>query len=73
MGLSNEGSVKGVRLFGNREELLAMLRAIVKRQKDTDSWSDIEIDHDDADSALIAYINDDEVTALYDDIEKWYA
>ena len=35
--------------------------------------SDPEIEHGDADDALIAYIADPEIKAAYEKIGKWYA
>lgn len=35
--------------------------------------ADIEAIHCDADDALLAYLNDDEIKKIYDDIVKWYA
>ena len=34
---------------------------------------DKELDHAQADNALLEYINDDQITAAFDAIEKWYA
>lgn len=49
-----------------KAELLAKLKAIREQ-------SDREAAHADADDALLDYINDAEVRAAYDAIEKWYA
>lgn len=35
--------------------------------------SDCEAAHADADDALLAFINDDEISAAFNAIEKWYA
>ena len=35
--------------------------------------ADVEGQHSDADRLLIKYINDAQVTKIFDDIEKWYA
>lgn len=35
--------------------------------------SDVEANHCDADSLLLDYINDPEITEAYDKVEKWYA
>lgn len=34
---------------------------------------DEEIDHSNADRILLEYINDEEVTKAFHDIDKWYA
>jgi hypothetical protein len=34
---------------------------------------DPEAAHSDADAALLAYINDPEITAAYEAIKRWYA
>ncbi len=34
---------------------------------------DEEVSHMTADRSLLEYINDPEVTELFDDIEKWYS
>lgn len=49
-----------------KDEALHRLRAAA-RDGDTESA------HADADDALIAYINDPEIQAAYDDVDKWYA
>jgi len=49
-----------------RDELLAKLRAL---QQDGDT----EGAHIDADDALLAYINDPDITEAYRVIDKWYA
>lgn len=50
------------------EELKAGLREIKSRY-----GRDEESDHADADDLLIAFIGDEEVKALFDSIDKWYA
>lgn len=50
-----------------RDELLRELRRWHRPN------GDIEGQHDTADKALIAYINDPEITEAYEAIEKWYA
>lgn len=49
-----------------KEELIKILQ---KYKEDGDS----EIAHIKADRALIQYIDDPEIKAAYDAIEKWYA
>jgi hypothetical protein len=51
-----------------REELLARLGALYNNGE-----YDEEMAHFRADEALIAYINDADVSAAYNKIEKWYA
>jgi hypothetical protein len=47
-----------------REQLLQILR---------NPSGDTEADHARADDALLAYINDPEITEAYNAIERWYA
>lgn len=49
------------------EELKAALARIAKEGEDT------ERDHYEADQLLLAFINDKEVTDLFESIERWYA
>lgn len=49
-----------------KEELLTELKRCAVK-------GDAEIAHGDADDALIAFINDAEIKAAYDAVEKWYA
>ena len=51
-----------------RDALLQVLREIVARDS-----GDIEVDHAEADKALLEFINDDEIAAAYAAIDKWYA
>ena len=37
------------------------------------NYDDPEGDHRDADKALLAYINDVEITTAFNNIKKWYA
>ena len=48
-------------------ELILALKEIVENS------GDIEADHCKADDLLLAYINDPEVTAAFEAIDKWYA
>lgn len=50
-----------------REELLKELRKLQGPEQDT------EVAHGRADTLLLGYINDPEITREYDKIEKWYA
>jgi hypothetical protein len=43
------------------------------RLKELQGYSDLEDAHIHADSALLEYIGDDEITKAFRDIEKWYA
>lgn len=52
-----------------RDDLLAVLRDI----RDNYAQSDTECAHVDADEALVNFINDSEVTAAYNAINKWFA
>lgn len=54
-------------MSSNRDHLLATLRSLKNRTGDT------EMNHYDADAALIDYIDDPEIAEAYDDIGKWYA
>ena len=49
-----------------RGKLLLILRAA---KADTDT----EGAHERADKALVAYINDDEITTAWESVPKWYA
>lgn len=53
-----------------KEQLLAILKSDVG---DPNDYSDRERPHVNADKALLAYINDDEITEAFENIEKWYA
>lgn len=50
----------------------ALLDALKAAAENADT-TDIEIVHGNADAALLAYINDPEVTAAYEAVPKWYA
>ncbi len=50
----------------SREELLKIL-------KDCQGSGDKESAHSEADDALLDYINDPEIKAAFDAIDKWYA
>lgn len=50
-----------------RSHLVATLRKLAGRGKDPEG------SHREADWALLEYIGDDEVTAIYEHVEKWYA
>ena len=54
-----------------KDELIVKLKEIFDRAEAGES--DAERDHGDADDALLEYIGDHRVKALYDGIEKWYA
>lgn len=54
------------------ELLKSKLRDIVRRQENEDPDSDPEIDHATADELLLEYINDSEVSELFESIHKWY-
>jgi hypothetical protein len=46
---------------------------LIKALKERCHTGDVEADHSVADDLLLAYINDKEVKAAYDEIDKWYA
>lgn len=50
----------------DREEVIRVLKELAES-------CDPERAHGEADDLLLAYINDPEITELYDKIEKWYA
>jgi hypothetical protein len=50
-----------------KEELLKFLR------DHEGATGDPEVTHIEADRALLAYINDDEITKAFEAITKWYA
>ena len=54
------------------ELLKSKLRDIVRRQENEDPDSDPEMDHVKADELLLEYINDSEVSELFNSIDKWY-
>jgi hypothetical protein len=48
--------------------------AIIKRLRECSGWErDPESAHADADQALLDYIGDEEVSAEYGKVEKWYS
>ena len=51
-----------------REDLLASLRVLVE-----DSKRDCEGAHIRADEILIEYLNDPEITALWNEMNRWYS
>lgn len=51
----------------NREDLLMQLRELNRPN------GDVEIQHSLADQALLDYIDDPEITATYEAIDRWYA
>lgn len=50
-----------------RDELLESLRELAKEERDCES------SHSAADEALLAFINDEEVTKAFESIRKWYS
>jgi hypothetical protein len=54
-----------------RAALLAALQEILRQHDDREIST--EQAHRDADAALLAYINDLEVTRAFEAIERWYA
>lgn len=55
-----------------REELIAKLRQLVDDERSVDRY-DPERIHSEADSALLAYIADPQVTWLYEVLTRWCA
>lgn len=55
----------GIRYF-DKENLLSELKRLKEER-------DHEVAHVDADEALLKFINDDEVSKAFYEIEKWYA
>ena len=49
-----------------KEKLLALLAKLAQT-------TDTEVAHASADGALLQYINDPDITAAYEAIDKWYA
>lgn len=60
-----------------REELILRLTEIADSQGQTARWLDSpvneEVNHLAADRALLDFIDDPEVTAWFERIDKWYA
>ena len=50
-----------------KHELVSILSELA------DGGIDNKADHQDADAALLEYINDDKVTKYFSKIDKWYA
>lgn len=46
---------------------------LLRKLKECQESDDPEIAHDEADIALIRYINDKDIASEYDKIIKWYA
>lgn len=59
----------------NKKELVEKLKAL--KGKEINLFGNVTIDeegnHIEADNLLLEYINDEEVTNAFKDIEKWYA
>jgi len=56
-----------------RSELIRKLKELVELQSNNVGYRDLEGDHIFVDSLLLLYVNDDEITDLFNDIKKWYA
>lgn len=56
-----------------REELIAKLKECSQYPSSIEGHYDVERGHIDADQALLAYINDPEITEAFDSLEKWYS
>ncbi|MFA5385737.1 MAG: hypothetical protein WC364_13970 [Eubacteriales bacterium] len=46
---------------------------LLKKLTECQSNGDPEVAHDEADKALLEYINDKKITEAYEKIERWYA
>lgn len=55
-----------------KKELIDELKKICDKQQNS-RYSDKEIDHMNADDLLLKYIDDDNVTDVFEAIDKWYA
>ncbi len=53
-------------------ELITELQQLAERTA-ANANTDPEDDHREADKLLLAFINDEQVTQAFSDIEKWYA
>lgn len=59
-----------------RDELYEKLKKIYENQKnlfETEKVFNADDDHVLADRLLLEYINDEDITEIFDSIEKWYA
>jgi len=58
-----------------KEELIERLKAIVERQECLGDgyYAECEDDHLEADKLLLKYIDEEEVTHLFESIERWYS
>lgn len=55
-----------MRIMNSKEKLIELLKKLQEEE-------DTEVAHGAADQALLDYINDPEITAAYDAIDKWFA
>lgn len=55
-----------------KNELIEKLQQIIGRQATSD-FRNFDEDHIEADNLLLEYIDDEEVTACFEAIERWYA
>lgn len=46
---------------------------LLKELKDLSGHYDAEVAHASADDLLLKFINDEEITAAFENIERWYA
>jgi hypothetical protein len=54
-----------------KQELLKELAKIRKRQEE--GQASIDEDHEDADSLLVSFIDDEEISIAFHAISKWYS
>jgi hypothetical protein len=55
-----------------KDELIAKLIMLQDRKTKSGRYVDTEGNHEDADAALIEYINDPEIKVVYESLTKWY-
>jgi len=57
----------------SRNKMTPEKRYLLDRLYEIQTNRDREVAHIEADEALLIYINDVDITAAYNDIDKWYA
>jgi len=66
-----EERFKQYRIHSDPNRRLALIERLKLASETADT--DTEQGHEDADSILLEFINDEEVSKLYGEIKKWYA
>lgn len=56
-----------------REDLIKRLVALKERQNASEICGDFDKDHISADNLLLEYIDDEEITKAFLNIERWYS